>query len=102
MMGMAETNQYSRMRRWTGYVLTGLSGAFLVFDACMKLLKPTVVVEGFVQYGYPDSTIIAIGVVLLLCAMLYQVPHASILGAVLLAGYVGGAVNYEKDSSSFA
>jgi hypothetical protein len=69
----------------------------------MKLLKPAIVVQGFAQYGYPDSTIIAIGVVLLVCALLYLVPRPSILGAVLLTGYLGGAVatNVRVEQSAF-
>ena len=88
----AETNELSRKRLWTGRVLTGLSGAFLIFDGSMKLFKPPVVVEATVHLGYPESTIIGIGVVLLACTLLYLIPRTSILGAVLLTGYLGGAV----------
>ena len=88
----AETNELSRKRLWTGRVLTGLSGAFLIFDASMKLFKPPVVVEATVHLGYPESTIVGIGVVLLACTLLYLIRRTSILGAVLLTGYLGGAV----------
>src|SRR5262249_48825126 len=77
---------------WTGRVLTGLGGSFLVVDGVMKLFKPPVVVEATVQLGYPVSTIIGIGITLLACTVLYLIPCTSILGAVLLTGYLGGAV----------
>ncbi len=82
----------SRMRLWTGRILTGLAGAFCLFDAGMKLIKPPFVVEATVQLGYPESTIVGIGVALLACTLLYLIPRTSILGAVLLTGYLGGAV----------
>jgi hypothetical protein len=58
----------------------------------MKLFKPPIVVEATVRLGYPESTIIGIGVVLLACTLLYLIPRTSILGAVLLTAYLGGAV----------
>jgi hypothetical protein len=88
----AKTKELSRRRLWTGRVLTGLAGAFLIFDASMKLFKPPVVVEATVRLGYPESTIIGIGAVLLACTLLYLIPRTSILGAILLTGYLGGAV----------
>ena len=88
----AETNELSRKRLWAGRVLTGLAGAFLIFDGSMKLFKPPVVVEATVRLGYPESTIIGIGVVLLACTLLYLIPRTSILGAILVSGYLGGAV----------
>jgi hypothetical protein len=83
---------YSQKRLWAGRVLTGLSGAFFIFDGGMKLFKPPVVVQATVQMGYPESTIVGIGIVLLACTLLYLIPRTSILGAVLLTGYLGGAV----------
>jgi hypothetical protein len=91
-MTSAETTAYSQKRLWIGRVLTWLSGAFLIFDGGMKLLKPPVVVQATVQMGYPESTIVGIGVALLACTLLYLIPRTSILGAVLLTGYLGGAV----------
>lgn len=58
----------------------------------MKLFKARVVVETTVQMGYPESAILGIGVVLLLCTLLYLLPRTAIFGAVLLTGYLGGAV----------
>jgi hypothetical protein len=77
---------------WTGRILSGLAVLFFLMDGVMKLLKPTVVVEATRQLGYPESEIIGIGVVLLTCTLLYIFPPTSILGAILLTGYLGGAV----------
>jgi hypothetical protein len=71
----AETSKSSRRRLWTGRVLTGLSGAFFIFDACMKLLKPTPVVQGAMQLGYPESTLVGIGITLFACTLLYLIPR---------------------------
>lgn len=88
----ADTNQISRKRLWTGRVLTGLVAAFCIMDGAMKLAKPVFVVQATKQLGYPESTIVGIGVALLACTLLYLIPRTSILGAVLLTGYLGGAV----------
>ena len=58
----------------------------------MKLVRPAPVVEATVQLGYPESVIFGLGIVLLACTVFYLVPRTSILGAILLTGYLGGAV----------
>lgn len=82
----------SRRRLWAGRILSGLSVAFLIFDGGMKLVKPPIVVQATLQLGYPESTIIGIGAALLTCTLLYVIPRTSVLGAILLTGYLGGAV----------
>jgi hypothetical protein len=82
----------SKARRWTSRVLSGLAVAFLVFDAAMKLVKIPPVVEAMARMGFPDGTARPIGVVLLACVGLYLVPRTAVLGAVLLTGYLGGAI----------
>jgi hypothetical protein len=77
---------------WTGRILSGLAALFLLVDGGMKLWKPAVVVEATRQLGYAESQITGIGVVLLACTLLYAFPRTSILGAILLTGYLGGAV----------
>ena len=72
--------------------MSGLGVAFLLMDGVMKLFKPVVVRETFARLGYPESEIIGVGVLLLICTALYLIPRASILGALLLTGYLGGAV----------
>jgi DoxX-like protein len=65
---------------------------FLVFDSVMKFVKPAVVVEASAHLGLPDSLIVYIGITLLACTALYAIPRTSVLGAILLTGYLGGAV----------
>ncbi|HKB41830.1 MAG TPA: DoxX family protein [Gemmataceae bacterium] len=77
---------------WTGWILSALPALFLLVDGVMKLIRPAVVVETTVQLGYPESVILGLGTVLLACTVLYLIPATSILGAILLTGYLGGAV----------
>lgn len=88
----ARTTSISRGQTWTGRVLSGLVSAFFVMDGVMKLFKPAPVVQATLQLGYPESAIVGIGIVLLVCTVLYLLPRTSTLGAVLLTGYLGGAV----------
>lgn len=81
-----------RARLWTGRVLTSLVTAFLLFDVTLKLLRPPMVVEGTAKLGYPESSILVTGILLLACLVLHLVPRTAVLGAVLLTGYLGGAV----------
>ena len=82
----------SKAQLWAGRVLGGIASLFLLMDGGMKLFKPPVVVKATMQLGYPESTIVGIGVTLLVCTLLYLAPRTSVLGAVLLTGYLGGAV----------
>lgn len=79
-------------RIWTGRTLSGLASTFLLFDGMMKLFKPAVVVKATVELGYPESSIVGIGLALVASTLLYVIPRTSTLGAVLLTGYLGGAV----------
>ena len=82
----------TKRQRWAGRIMSGLGVAFLLMDGVMKLFRPAVVREAFARLGYPESEIIGVGVLLLICTALYLIPRASILGALLLTGYLGGAV----------
>ena len=75
-----------------GRVLSGLAIAFLTMDGVMKFVDIPAVAEASAQLGWPMSANAAIGVVLLACVALYALPPTSVLGAVLLTGYLGGAV----------
>jgi hypothetical protein len=77
---------------WTGWIISALAGLFLLFDGVAKLIKPAAVVEATVLLGYPESVILGLGIVLTVCTVLYLIPQTSILGAILLTGYLGGAV----------
>jgi hypothetical protein len=77
---------------WTGRVLSGLIIAFMLFDAIIKLIKIQPVIEGTTKLGYPESTIIPIGLAALVSTILYAFPRTAVLGAILLTGYFGGAI----------
>ena len=78
--------------RWAGRVVSALVAAFLLFDAGIKVMMLEPAVEGSVQLGYPEGTVFGIGLALLVSTALYAVPRTAFLGAILLTGYLGGAV----------
>jgi len=82
----------SKTQKWTGYALSTVVVLFLLMDSVMKLLKLPVVLDASVKLGFSASFIFTIGVILLLCVILYVIPQTSVLGAILLTGYLGGAV----------
>ncbi len=82
----------SGKRLWAGRIMSGLPALFLLVDGGMKLFKPAVVVEATKQLGYPESSIVGIGLVLLASTVAFLLPRTAILGAILLTGYLGGAV----------
>ena len=82
----------SRPLLWTGRIFTGLAILFFLFDGIMKLVQPLPVVTATVSLGFPASEILGIGVVLLLSTVLYAVPRTATFGAILLTGYLGGAI----------
>lgn len=88
----AEPIAVSRGTLWAGRFISGLPALFLLVDGAMKLVKPAPVVEATVRLGYPESTIVPIGVVLIVCTILYLIPRTAVLGAILLTAYLGGAV----------
>jgi hypothetical protein len=79
-------------QRIAGLVVSGLLTLFFLLDGVMKLVQPQQVVETTVRLGYQQSMIAGIGVTLLVSTLLYAFPRTSILGAILLTGYLGGAV----------
>jgi hypothetical protein len=81
-----------RWRRRVGIALSTIAVLFLLFDSNGKLLKVAPAIEGTQQLGYPESVIVPLGVILTLCVVTYLIPRTSVLGAVLLTGYLGGAV----------
>ena len=88
----AQSTPPSKGRLWTGRIMSGLPALFLLVDGVGKLVKPAPVVEGTVQLGYPESVLLGLGIVLLTCTVLYMIPRTAILGAILLTGYLGGAI----------
>ncbi|MBB6690007.1 DoxX family protein [Cohnella xylanilytica] len=86
------TEKISRGRFWTAWVLSGIVVLFMLFDSISKLFKPSSVVEGTVTLGFAEHHIVPIGIIGLICTVLYAIPRTSVLGAVLLTGYFGGAI----------
>jgi DoxX-like family len=86
------TTEISKGRLWTGRIITGLIALFLLLDAAMKLAKPAPVIAAFRQTGWPVELSAPIGAILLICTVFYLIPRTSVFGAVLLTGYLGGAV----------
>ncbi|WP_437520325.1 DoxX family protein [Sorangium sp. So ce726] len=82
----------SNKKVWAGRILSGLSVAFLLFDSIGKLMMVPQVLEGSEQLGYPLSSVRGIGLVLLASVVTYMIPRTSVLGAILLTGFLGGAV----------
>jgi len=76
---------------WTGRIFSVLVFLFMLFDGGIKVLRMAPAVEGTARLGYPTSLVLPIGLVALVCTFLYAIPRTSILGAVLLTGYLGGA-----------
>ena len=76
---------------WTGRVISALVILFLLVDGVGKVAKFVPYVEGTVKVGYPSSLVVPIGIVLLICTVVYAIPHTAVLGAILLTGYLGGA-----------
>jgi len=82
----------SKSQLWAGRVLSTLAVLFLLFDSTLKFIKPQMVIDTTVSLGYSVSQITPIGVLLLICTLLYVIPMTRVLGAILLTGYLGGAV----------
>lgn len=87
-----ESAPISKGRLWAGRIMGGLPALFLLADAVMKFVKPEPVIKETVRLGYAESMIMPLGAVLLVSAILYLIPRTAILGAILLTGYLGGAV----------
>lgn len=84
--------QPTKAQKITGIVLTALPGLMLIASAAMKLSGAPEVVEGFTKFGFDPGVIRPLGVVELLSAVLFLIPRTSFLGAILVTGYLGGAI----------
>jgi hypothetical protein len=82
----------TRNTRWAGRAATALVIAFLSFDAAGKLLEVPEVVNGTAELGYSTEVVFGLGLTLFACTLAYAIPSTSVLGAILLTGYLGGAV----------
>ncbi len=82
----------SKTKLWAGRIISALPVLFLLFDSVIKLMEIAPVKESFTQLGYPVSLARGIGILELVCVAVYVIPRTSVLGAILLTGYLGGAV----------
>ena len=100
---VTETTPISKTSLWAGRVISALIVVFLIFDGVTKVIKVSQVMEAFARLGYPARLAPVIGVILLVCVAVYVVPRTSILGAILLTGYLGGAteVNLRAENPLF-
>jgi hypothetical protein len=91
-MADIQTGPTSKKMLWAGYIISVLPALMLVFSAVMKLMKPKEVVEGFTHLGWPDRLALPLGILELTCVVIYLIPRTAVLGAILLTGYLGGAI----------
>jgi hypothetical protein len=89
---LTHTTRKSTKGVWTGRIISALPVLFLVFDSVIKLVVIDPVVSSFAQLGWPVSVAIGIGTLEIVCLAAYLIPRTSIFGAVLLTGFLGGAV----------
>ena len=87
-----QTATVSKRRLWAGRIMSGIVVLFLIFDGVTKLMVIQPVVQGMRQLGYPVPLAPVIGTILLICVVLYVISRTAPLGAILLTGYLGGAV----------
>jgi hypothetical protein len=88
----AQASSVSKATLWTGRIISTLIVLFLLMDCMIKFLRPAPVLQTFEKLGLPVALSVPLGIILLACTLLYAVPRTSILGAILLTGYLGGAV----------
>lgn len=91
MQSAIQTAPVSKRMLWAGRIISALPVLLLLFSGVMKLMKPAPVVQGFAHFGYPESLALSIGILELACTVVYVIPRTSVLGAILMTGYLGGA-----------
>ena len=82
----------SRKALWAGWVLSILPALLLLFSAGMKFIQPPAVIEMFAHLGWPERSVVPLGILEVACALLFLIPNTAVLGAILVAGYMGGAI----------
>ena len=88
----ARTNRPSRKALWTSWIITGIVSVLLAMDAGVKLAQAKPAIEGSVPLGFGPTQVFVIGVIAVVCLVLYLVPRTAPLGAILWTGYFGGTV----------
>ena len=92
MQSLAQVVSVSKKTLWAGRIISALAILFLIFDGIIKVMQHPQAVEPTTQLGYPASLVLGIGLIELACLAVYVIPQTSVLGAILLTGYLGGAV----------
>ena len=87
----AQSAPVSKKKIWAGRIISALVVLFLLFDGITKLMKVTPVLQACARLGYRESLVVPIGILLLACTAVYVIPSTSVLGAILLTAYLGGA-----------
>lgn len=85
---------------WVSRILSGVTVLFMLFDAAGKFMMPPQVVEACTRLGFPVSLAVSVGILLLVSTIIYAIPRTAVLGAVLLTGYLGGAVAIQMRAGS--
>jgi hypothetical protein len=92
MVSALQTAPISKSSLFTGRIISTLAVLFLLFDGVTKVLKVAPVMEASARLGIPESVVPGIGIVLIICTIVYIIPRTSVLGAILLTGILGGAI----------
>lgn len=103
MESTAQSVPVSKASLWTGRIISGFVVLFMIFDGVTKIMKVQQVIDATIRIGFPVSTVAGVGITLLICVALYVIPPTSVLGAILLTGYLGGATaaNVRAGSPAF-
>lgn len=89
---MNNENRISKTRLWISWIMSGLVILMMLFDSIFKFIKPPEVVEGTLSLGYAEHHIAIIGILALISTLLYAITYTSVIGAILLTAYYGGAI----------
>jgi hypothetical protein len=88
-----ETNPpVSKAALWTGRVMSALPTLLVLLGSVLKLMKSPSVIDGFAQHGLSERLIIPVGIIELICVIVYVIPRTAVLGAILMTGLLGGAI----------
>jgi hypothetical protein len=88
---MPISSPVSKTTLWISRVMSALPVLLVLFGSVMKLMKTAAVVEGFVRAGVPERLMIPVGIIELVCVIVYVIPQTAVLGAILMTGLLGGA-----------
>ena len=87
----AQSTRVSKKMIWAGRIISAIPVLLLLFSGTMKLARAAFVMDGFKKFGYPEWQVPILGIVEIGCTIIYIIPGTSVLGAILLTGYLGGA-----------